>query len=62
MAVWRESISNFITDTVSKKFVIFVAATILLVMGKITEMTWLYVALGYMSVNFLERITEVIRK
>ena len=62
MGAWRDNLKTFISDIVSKKFVVFLVATSLLWTGKITPDIWMYIALGYMSMNFLENISSVLRK
>ncbi len=54
MNVWKDSTKSLIVDIVSRKFVVFICATLLLVMGIIKADAWLYVALGYMAANILE--------
>jgi len=43
---------------ISRKFLVFVIATILLLAGKLSEQVWLYLALAYMGV---EGILDFIR-
>ena len=43
---------------ISRKFLVFVIATILLLVGKLSEQVWLYLALAYMGV---EGILDLIR-
>jgi len=43
---------------ISRKFLVFVIATILLLAGKLSEQIWLYLALAYMGV---EGILDLIR-
>ncbi len=54
MNVWKDSIKSLVVDIVSRKFIVFICATILLVGGIIKADAWLYVALGYLTTNVLE--------
>lgn len=60
MSAWRDSTKSLIKDIISRKFVVFVAATVLFWVGNLSQESWLYVALGYMSANILESTTNLI--
>jgi uncharacterized membrane protein len=54
MSVWRESARTLIVDIISRKFIVFICATVLLLLGAIKADSWLYISLGYMAANILE--------
>lgn len=40
----------------SRRFLVFIIATVLMFMGKISDWVWLLTGLGYISFNTLEKI------
>ena len=58
MSVWKDNIKELIGDIVSKKFVVFLIATTLFVLGMLSETNWLYVAISYMAANFVEKLGD----
>jgi len=40
----------------SRRFFVFVVASILVIIGKISDWTWLLTAIAYISMNTLEKI------
>ncbi len=52
---WSDRAKLFVYDRVfSAKFLVWIVATVLLILGKIDATIWLYTSIGYMGVNFLE--------
>lgn len=47
----KRKFMDFVKKLASRKLLVFIVATVLLVLGKIGEDIWLYVSLGYMGVN-----------
>ncbi len=54
MSVWQDSIKSLIGDIISRKFVVFICATGLLYLEKISSESWVWIATGYMAANVLE--------
>jgi len=42
----------------SRKFIVFVVATLLLIFNKLDATTWLYVALAYLGVNVVAKFVK----
>jgi succinate-acetate transporter protein len=47
----KKTLEDFLRSLLSRKLLVFAVAVVLLIVGKITESTWLIVAMGYMGIN-----------
>lgn len=54
----HKTVLDFCKSLLSRKLIVFLVATTLLVFAKINQETWVYIALGYMGLNTALRALE----
>lgn len=54
----NKNILDFWKSLYSRKLMVFVVATILLCIGRITQDVWVYVGLAYMGTNLVQKYIE----
>lgn len=45
----------------SRRFLVFVVATVLVIMGKISDWVWLLTGITYISLNTIEKVLPMIK-
>jgi hypothetical protein len=58
----KRTIVDFLKKFVSRKLLVLILATILLILGKITGEIWLYLSVAYMGTNVLQAMFDPVAK
>jgi hypothetical protein len=45
----------------SRRFIVFIVATVLVMLGKISDFVWLLTGIAYISLNTLEKILPMLK-